>query len=212
MNLRKRKKNPCSQKKFLLTSHSFCTIKYIVASLLILYNNIKQACLIVPQLEVDGSLTTRKLDNLMSQTEYSLAVTPIYDDTAGQTMLGDAITGNHDWINHYDDIVDNGLFLPTDIEITLNFSPSLSCRCGSCPEEPAILRSCRDQLQGPLGARSPWCGSVPHWLDQEGRSQPPICKRKPAVQDVYISNNSCRYFLMSPTESALVMLWKRRNI
>ena len=150
---------------------------------------------------MDGSLTTRKLDNLMSQTEYALAVTPIYDEGHGQPMLGDAITGNHHWNHHYDDIVDNDL-LPTKIEITLNFSPSLSCRCGSCPKEPAILRNYRDQLQSPLGARSPWCGSVPHWLDQEGRDQPPICKRKPAVQDVYISSNSCRYFLMSPTESA----------
>uniref|UniRef100_A0A673B2H7 Collagen alpha-1(XII) chain n=1 Tax=Sphaeramia orbicularis TaxID=375764 RepID=A0A673B2H7_9TELE len=32
------------------------------------------------QLEVGGSVTTRQLDNLMSQTEYALAVTPVYDE------------------------------------------------------------------------------------------------------------------------------------
>lgn len=49
--------------------------------------------LIASQLEVDGGITTRQLDNLISQTEYALAVTPIYDEGPGQTMLGDAITG-----------------------------------------------------------------------------------------------------------------------
>ncbi|XP_031703091.1 collagen alpha-1(XII) chain isoform X1 [Anarrhichthys ocellatus] len=44
------------------------------------------------ELEVDGSLTTIQLDNLISQTEYGLAVTPIYDEGPGQPMLGDAIT------------------------------------------------------------------------------------------------------------------------
>ena len=45
------------------------------------------------QLEVAGDLTTRVLDNLISQTEYGLAVTPIYDEGPGNPMLGDAITG-----------------------------------------------------------------------------------------------------------------------
>ncbi|KAK5916541.1 hypothetical protein CgunFtcFv8_011516 [Champsocephalus gunnari] len=44
------------------------------------------------ELEVDGSLTTRLLEELTSQTEYSLSVTPIYDEGPGQTMLGDGIT------------------------------------------------------------------------------------------------------------------------
>ncbi|XP_034381076.1 collagen alpha-1(XII) chain-like isoform X2 [Cyclopterus lumpus] len=44
------------------------------------------------ELEVEGSVTTRQLDNLISQTEYGLAVTPIYDEGPGQPMLGDAIT------------------------------------------------------------------------------------------------------------------------
>ncbi|XP_061599580.1 collagen alpha-1(XII) chain-like isoform X2 [Cololabis saira] len=44
------------------------------------------------ELEVDGRTTTRKLDNLISQTEYDLAVTPVYDEGPGQTMLGTAIT------------------------------------------------------------------------------------------------------------------------
>lgn len=49
-------------------------------------------------------MTTRQLDNLVSQTEYGLAVTPVYDEGPGQPMLGDAITGK----NENDDIVDNG--------------------------------------------------------------------------------------------------------
>ncbi|XP_036927763.1 collagen alpha-1(XII) chain isoform X4 [Acanthopagrus latus] len=44
------------------------------------------------ELEVGGSVTTRELDNLISQTEYGLAVTPIYDEGPGQPMLGEAIT------------------------------------------------------------------------------------------------------------------------
>ncbi|XP_011614348.2 collagen alpha-1(XII) chain isoform X2 [Takifugu rubripes] len=44
------------------------------------------------ELEVDGSVTSKKLDNLISQTEYSLAVTPIYDVGPAQPMLGEAIT------------------------------------------------------------------------------------------------------------------------
>ncbi|CAN9502287.1 unnamed protein product [Ophioblennius macclurei] len=44
------------------------------------------------ELEVGGGVTTRQLDNLISQTEYGLAVTPVYDEGPGQTMLGQAIT------------------------------------------------------------------------------------------------------------------------
>lgn len=51
--------------------------------------------MIVLQLEVGGSVTTRELDNLISQTEYGLAVTPIYDEGPGQPMLGEAITGEN---------------------------------------------------------------------------------------------------------------------
>uniref|UniRef100_A0A3Q2Y3A0 Collagen alpha-1(XII) chain n=1 Tax=Hippocampus comes TaxID=109280 RepID=A0A3Q2Y3A0_HIPCM len=39
------------------------------------------------ELEVSGSRTSAPLDNLISQTEYTLAVTPIYDVGPGQTML-----------------------------------------------------------------------------------------------------------------------------
>uniref|UniRef100_A0A4W6E2Z3 Collagen alpha-1(XII) chain n=1 Tax=Lates calcarifer TaxID=8187 RepID=A0A4W6E2Z3_LATCA len=44
------------------------------------------------ELEVEGSVTTKQLDNLISQTEYGLAVTPIYDEGPSQPMLGEAIT------------------------------------------------------------------------------------------------------------------------
>uniref|UniRef100_A0A3B4FJG1 Collagen alpha-1(XII) chain-like n=1 Tax=Pundamilia nyererei TaxID=303518 RepID=A0A3B4FJG1_9CICH len=37
-------------------------------------------------------VTSRQLDNLISQTEYALAVTPVYDEGPGQPMLGEAIT------------------------------------------------------------------------------------------------------------------------
>lgn len=53
------------------------------------------------QVEVDGRVTTKQLDNLFSQTEYALAVTPIYDEGSAQPMLGNAVTGkngNHGWI------------------------------------------------------------------------------------------------------------------
>uniref|UniRef100_A0A7N8WLF5 Collagen, type XII, alpha 1a n=1 Tax=Mastacembelus armatus TaxID=205130 RepID=A0A7N8WLF5_9TELE len=43
-------------------------------------------------LEVGGSVTTKQLENLISQTEYALTVTPIYDAGPGQAMVGNAIT------------------------------------------------------------------------------------------------------------------------
>lgn len=42
-----------------------------------------------------GRVTSRQLDNLISQTEYALAVTPVYDEGPGQPMLGEAITGQN---------------------------------------------------------------------------------------------------------------------
>uniref|UniRef100_A0A3Q4H4L4 Collagen alpha-1(XII) chain n=1 Tax=Neolamprologus brichardi TaxID=32507 RepID=A0A3Q4H4L4_NEOBR len=44
------------------------------------------------ELEVGGRVTSRQLDNLISQTEYALAVTPVYDEGPGQPMLGEGIT------------------------------------------------------------------------------------------------------------------------
>ena len=38
-------------------------------------------------------MTTRVLDNLISQTEYDVAVTPVYDSRTGSPMLNQAITG-----------------------------------------------------------------------------------------------------------------------
>lgn len=45
------------------------------------------------QLEVDGDVTTQGLDNLKSQTEYDVAVTPVYDSGTGNPMLNQATTG-----------------------------------------------------------------------------------------------------------------------
>ncbi|PWA16437.1 hypothetical protein CCH79_00004628, partial [Gambusia affinis] len=44
------------------------------------------------ELEVGGRVIEKQLENLISQTEYTLAVTPIYDVGAGQPMTGSAIT------------------------------------------------------------------------------------------------------------------------
>ncbi|XP_063079246.1 collagen alpha-1(XII) chain isoform X6 [Engraulis encrasicolus] len=44
------------------------------------------------EVEVEGDITTLKLTNLISQTEYDVAVTPIYDEGPGNPMLGTAIT------------------------------------------------------------------------------------------------------------------------
>uniref|UniRef100_A0A8C1UHN9 Collagen, type XII, alpha 1a n=1 Tax=Cyprinus carpio TaxID=7962 RepID=A0A8C1UHN9_CYPCA len=46
------------------------------------------------ELEVDKDVTSRGLDNLISQTEYDVAVTPVYDSGTGNPMLNQAITGN----------------------------------------------------------------------------------------------------------------------
>ncbi|MCI4382642.1 hypothetical protein PGIGA_G00017250 [Pangasianodon gigas] len=44
------------------------------------------------ELEVDGDVTTQGLDNLKSQTEYDVAVTPVYDSGTGNPMLNQATT------------------------------------------------------------------------------------------------------------------------
>uniref|UniRef100_A0A671VSP0 Collagen alpha-1(XII) chain n=1 Tax=Sparus aurata TaxID=8175 RepID=A0A671VSP0_SPAAU len=44
------------------------------------------------EVEVEGGITTLDLTSLISQTEYDVAVTPIYDEGPGSTMLGNAIT------------------------------------------------------------------------------------------------------------------------
>ncbi|KAM8725153.1 collagen alpha-1(XII) chain isoform 2-T3 [Acanthopagrus schlegelii] len=44
------------------------------------------------EVEVEGGITTLDLTNLISQTEYDVAVTPIYDEGPGSPMLGNAIT------------------------------------------------------------------------------------------------------------------------
>ncbi|XP_017331753.1 collagen alpha-1(XII) chain isoform X3 [Ictalurus punctatus] len=44
------------------------------------------------ELEVEGDVTTQGLDNLKSQTEYDVAVTPVYDSGTGNPMLNQAIT------------------------------------------------------------------------------------------------------------------------
>lgn len=59
------------------------------------FSNNRNEQLISPQLEVDGGTTTRKLDNLISQTEYGLAVTPVYDEGSALPMLGEAVTGKN---------------------------------------------------------------------------------------------------------------------
>lgn len=46
-------------------------------------------------MEVDGDVTTLDLSSLVSQTEYDVAVTPMYDTGPGQTMIGNAITGQN---------------------------------------------------------------------------------------------------------------------
>ncbi|XP_029351702.1 collagen alpha-1(XII) chain isoform X3 [Echeneis naucrates] len=46
----------------------------------------------VKDVEVNGDITTLDLSNLISQTEYDVAVTPIYDEGPGTPMLGNAIT------------------------------------------------------------------------------------------------------------------------
>lgn len=45
------------------------------------------------QVEVSGDITTLLLTGLISQTEYDVAVTPVYDEGPAAPMLGSAITG-----------------------------------------------------------------------------------------------------------------------
>lgn len=49
-------------------------------------------------------MTEKKLENLKSQTEYSLTVTPVYDEGAGQAMTGSAVTGTNDKLSANENI------------------------------------------------------------------------------------------------------------
>lgn len=73
------------------------------------------------QLEVGGSETNKDLDNLISQTEYSLTVTPVYDEGPGPTMLAEAVTGMDGNFHEHNDIMATAL---TVMEITVIFPPS----------------------------------------------------------------------------------------
>ncbi|XP_041716799.1 collagen alpha-1(XII) chain isoform X4 [Coregonus clupeaformis] len=44
------------------------------------------------EVEVNGDITSLPLTNLISQSEYDVAVTPVYDEGVGNPMLGQAIT------------------------------------------------------------------------------------------------------------------------
>uniref|UniRef100_A0A8C7QMH6 Collagen type XII alpha 1 chain n=1 Tax=Oncorhynchus mykiss TaxID=8022 RepID=A0A8C7QMH6_ONCMY len=44
------------------------------------------------EVEVNGDITSLPLTNLISQSEYDVAVTPVYDEGVGNSMLGQAIT------------------------------------------------------------------------------------------------------------------------
>uniref|UniRef100_A0A4W5MSK6 Collagen alpha-1(XII) chain n=1 Tax=Hucho hucho TaxID=62062 RepID=A0A4W5MSK6_9TELE len=44
------------------------------------------------EVEVNGDITSLSLTNLISQSEYDVAVTPVYDEGVGNSMLGQAIT------------------------------------------------------------------------------------------------------------------------
>ncbi|XP_030624856.1 collagen alpha-1(XII) chain isoform X2 [Chanos chanos] len=47
----------------------------------------------IKELEVGGDVTTKQLDNLISQTEYDVTVTPVYDSGTANAMTNQAITG-----------------------------------------------------------------------------------------------------------------------
>ncbi|TRY92824.1 hypothetical protein DNTS_024890 [Danionella cerebrum] len=47
----------------------------------------------VKEIEVDGDVTSTGLEGLISQTEYDVAVTPVYDSGTGSPMLNQAKTG-----------------------------------------------------------------------------------------------------------------------
>lgn len=81
--------------KWLLNFKWQCVLwEYFYFQIFFLFDNQNER-LISPQLEVDGGTTTRKLDNLISQTEYGLAVTPVYDEGSSDPMLGEAVTGKN---------------------------------------------------------------------------------------------------------------------
>lgn len=60
-------------------------------------------------------MTNTDLDNLISQTEYSLAVTPIYDAGPGQPMMGEAVTGRDGNSADHDDTMERRASHHTDL-------------------------------------------------------------------------------------------------
>lgn len=121
-----------------------------------------------------GDVTTLDLSSLISQSEYQVSVTPVYQSGPGQAMKGTAITGEEPLPLFYVSLKPSRWTSDPCVPFLLPFL--LLCfllmdRCGSCPKEPAVFRSGPDFLQSLLGPRSPRRGTLPHWLVQKGRKQ-----------------------------------------
>lgn len=88
------------------------------------------------------------------------------------------------------------------------------CRCGSCTQEPPVLRYHPDKFCGELGARRPRRRSVSHRLDKEGRQQLPICELQTFV---HIYQRSVRRKILwtgnSKTSPAvLATTWQKQTV
>lgn len=146
-------------------------------------------------MEVGGSVTNKNLDNLISQTEYSLAVTPIYDVGPGQPMMGEAITGRNGNFADYDDTMEHCSRDDTDL-------PFL-CSVDVVPAPKNLQFS--DVTQ--TSFRATWEHGAPDVaLYRIGWS------KKGENNFQYVSKNHlCMYSSMVPTETALALLSGQRR-
>lgn len=76
--------------------HASCSAENTVVNCLLI-----DPIILIPlfcQVEVNGDITSLPLTNLISQSEYDVAVTPVYDEGVGNSMLGQAITGTRSFV------------------------------------------------------------------------------------------------------------------
>lgn len=135
-------------------------------------------------------MTNKKLDNLISQTEYSLAVTPIYDVGPAPPMMGEAITGRNGNFPDHKDITEHCDRDHADLPVL--------CSVDVVPAPKNLQFS--DVTQ--TSFRATWEHGAPDVaLYRIGWS------KKGENNFQYVSKNHlCRYSLMISTETALALL------
>lgn len=154
------------------------------------------------QLEVRGDVTTTQLQNLISQTEYALSVTPVYDEGRGQTMLADAVTGEKKFPGW------TGIKLSSWQHPMTRPSP-LSVDVVPAPKNLRFSEITQTSFRATWDHGAPDVALYRIGWSKRGENSFQYVRENQLLLDFCTSNKSYRYFLMNPTEDFKAIHWKR---